>query len=208
MTQAMKHPLLPLTLALFLAACTSPCKNLHKVTSRDDLLKQLYETAFLDDCIFKMKPLELQEIWEVPVSDNSFVQHYSREELENNFILRHYPGESRFNFYVYYYPQRGSIGISLTRDALRSGQYTLFPEGDFTSFLGKPTEDYSKLAALNKQSAKLPYGGKVRNNIESYHIYEWQKGVFCHRTMNTNTNIGAEIYSFNFNNTKNPFHVN
>lgn len=40
---------------------------LHKVENRDDLIKQMYDTAFKDDCLYTMHASELQEIWQIPV---------------------------------------------------------------------------------------------------------------------------------------------
>lgn len=45
-------------------------RMLHKVESRDDLIKQMYETAFKDDCLYVMHAEELKEIWKIPVTDS------------------------------------------------------------------------------------------------------------------------------------------
>ena len=36
---------------------------LHKVTSLYDLIRQMFQTAVFDDCLYDMQPETLQEIW-------------------------------------------------------------------------------------------------------------------------------------------------
>lgn len=207
MTQAMKHPPLPLTLVLFLTACTSPCKNLHKVTSRDDLLKQLYETAYKNDCVFDMSAEELQEIWQVPVSDDSFRYQYSVKELREDFTLGYYPEQSPFDFYVYYYDREdaSSIGLSLTQDALRSGHYTLFPENDFPDFLEKPSEDYTTATIPGAFHVETPYEKHPEQGIQHYHAYQWKRGLIYYREMGARTQTDGEVFDFVFRDTQSAF---
>ena len=43
--------------------------TLHKVTSRDDLIGQMFQTALEDDCLYHFTSTELEKIWGIPVSD-------------------------------------------------------------------------------------------------------------------------------------------
>ena len=51
-------------------------RMLHKVESRDDLIKQMYETAFKDDCLYVMHAEELKNM-EIPVTD-SYPEMYQK----------------------------------------------------------------------------------------------------------------------------------
>ena len=49
---------------------------LHKVENRDDLIKQMYDTAFKDDCLYAMYALELENIWKIPVVEGYVNNHF------------------------------------------------------------------------------------------------------------------------------------
>ncbi|MFW2176506.1 MULTISPECIES: hypothetical protein [unclassified Moraxella] len=181
---------------------SNPCNSLHKVTSRDDLLKQLYETAYKDDCLYKITASELQNIWQVPVSDNSFRRQYTKEQLDKDYSLNLYPNKSPFEFYVFYYPEgQGLIGLSLTRDAWRSGHYTLFPEGDFPNFLGQPTKIYSTVTYPGWRYVRTPYQPENGTNIQRYGGYSWLSGFPYYRKMEADTQPNSEVLYFSFRNS-------
>ena len=58
-----------LTIEAIAQAKASCVKTLHKVTSRDDLIGQMFETALEDDCLYHFTSAELEKIWGIPVFD-------------------------------------------------------------------------------------------------------------------------------------------
>lgn len=57
------------------------CRNLHKVTDVDDLIKQMYDNIN-SHCLFDMPTAELEAIWEVKIFDfTNLVEKVSDEEL-------------------------------------------------------------------------------------------------------------------------------
>lgn len=41
--------------------------QLHRVKNRDDLIRQMYQTAILDDCLYDLSVEELADIWKIPM---------------------------------------------------------------------------------------------------------------------------------------------
>ena len=58
-----------LTVEEIAQAKASCVKTLHKVTSRDDLIVQMFETALEDDCLYHFTSAELEKIWGIPIAD-------------------------------------------------------------------------------------------------------------------------------------------
>ncbi len=113
----------------------SPCNQLHKVTSRDDLLKQLYKTAYQDDCAFDLTNEQLQTALGVPVQP---LLNTSKEEADNikkNPILGYKDIDSPIGLHVETRMNQYMV-VSLTRKGVLA-QRTMFPEGNFPKFLGQ-----------------------------------------------------------------------
>lgn len=123
----MKHPLLPLTLALFLTTCNNqpttqtqgkimitPCQNLYKVETVDDLLKQFYDNID-SHCLFEMDTAELEKIWGIRVFN---------EASTNTNDMDRYAKEA-FGFFI----TKSGIGdrsyfqVTSTKNARNSGLY-------------------------------------------------------------------------------------
>ncbi|HHK6003875.1 TPA: hypothetical protein ACQWMG_001800 [Neisseria subflava] len=105
-------------------------RMLHKVESRDDLIKQMYETAFKDDCLYVMHAEELKEIWKIPVTD-------SYPEMPKYLDI-----ESPIGMYVVieHTSYKTNIYISMTKK-YREKKGSIFPENNFPAFLPVPKED-------------------------------------------------------------------
>ena len=106
------------------------CRSmLHKVENRDDLIKQMYDTAFKDDCLYAMYALELENIWKIPV-----VEGYDSNQLHRNFsssiglyvAIRHDSFQTSF--------------IILPTKQYYKEKISIFPENKFPDFLPKPNE--------------------------------------------------------------------
>lgn len=139
----------------------SPCKNLHKVTSRDDLLKQLYETTFLDDCLYSMSNEELEKIWGVPVRDLDIM--YAEEYVN-----------SPFEFYVLKFNDLGNseIIVKLTKNQQDSGNHMLFPGGEFPTFLGEPKK-FEMTQDMREGQYPTNYIAKSNDQIQDGYMYYW-----------------------------------
>ncbi len=164
------------------------CKGLHKVTSRDDLLQQMYATAFKSDCLFNMTAEELQDIWQVPVSDGNFTKKYSLADIKMDYSLGLFPGKSPFDFYVFYNPKRqGLISLRLTREAWLSGRRSLFSEEYYPAFFGKPTNVYNNMNYHGASSHHTPHA-----------IFEWKSRLLYPRTAWIRIEANGDVLSFNF----------
>lgn len=89
---------------------SNPCDNLHKVTSRDDLIRQMYETAFKDDCLYEMSKDDLENIWGISVKNYLVV-----ETPDADIRTIYHDVESPFGFIVV--KQGRNIAIQLTQKA-------------------------------------------------------------------------------------------
>ncbi len=191
----MKQILQIIMIAFTIISCKSEvkngaCKGLHQVTSRDDLLQQMYATAFKDDCLFDMTAEELQDIWQVPVSDGSYSQQYSGAELDMDYSLSLFPDKSPFDFYVFYNPKRqGLISLRLTRKAWLSGKHSLFSEKYYPECFGKPTNVYDKMAYHGVSSHHTPHI-----------IFEWENILYPRKAW-TRIEANGDVLSFNFTNS-------
>ncbi len=106
------------------------CRSmLHKVESRDDLIKQMYETAFKDDCLYAMYAEELENIWQIPV-----VEGYDSNHLHRNLL-------SSVGLYVAvrHTAYKTSFVILPTEQYFKE-KISIFPENRFPDFLPKPKE--------------------------------------------------------------------
>lgn len=116
--------------------------KLHKVTDRDDLIRQIYETAILEDCLYSIPNKELQAIWDIPVvtGEEEREKHLEQSRL----MLDPIDIDSRLGLYVARYQHDNDkdvfvfFRIKLNWDLFEK-QRTLFLEGHFPKFLGTPT---------------------------------------------------------------------
>lgn len=141
------------------------CRSrLYKVHSRDDLLKQMYETAILDDCLYAMDVKELERIWGIPVgipnpNDTALLKDI-HSPIGLHVVKDGVEGESR----TYY--------LKMTKTEFhRTG--TLFPEGRFPAFLPEPKGFNNELGLANRMDwvpSGNPYIGPEDGQIR----YSWQ----------------------------------
>ncbi|WP_373755459.1 hypothetical protein [Neisseria sp.] len=141
------------------------CRSkLHKAESRDDLLKQMYETAVLDDCLYAMDVEELEKIWGIPVrmvdpNDRALLKDL-HSPIGLHIIKDGVAGESR----AYY--------LKMTKSEFhRTG--TLFPEGRFPAFLPKP-EGFEDELGLANRMAWIPSGNPYIGPEDGPIRYNWQ----------------------------------
>lgn len=111
----------PLTTEQKIAQCRP---YLHRVEHRDDLIRQMFQTGLLDDCLYSMPPEELQQIWDIPVVQMN----------DDNYAGADIP--SRLGFYIAY--SRFGMSIRLNKDSINEVG-TLFPEGHYPKFMPEPS---------------------------------------------------------------------
>ena len=106
------------------------CRSmLHKVENRDDLIKQMYGTAFKDDCLYAMYALELENIWQIPVV----------EGYDSNLSHRDFPSSVGLFVAVEHDSVQTSLNILQTERYYKE-KISIFPENRFPNFLPKPRE--------------------------------------------------------------------
>lgn len=98
--------------------------HLHRAENRDDLIRQMFQTGLLDDCLYSMLPEELQRIWDIPVVPVN-KDTYSGADIP-----------SRLGLYVAY--SRFGLSIRLNKDSIENIG-TLFPEGHYPYFMPEPS---------------------------------------------------------------------
>lgn len=101
---------------------------LHKVENRDDLIKQMYDTAFKDDCLYAMYALELEDIWQIPVVEGHVNNHFENftSPIGLYVAVRHTSYKTSF--------------IILPTKQYFKEKISIFPENRFPDFLPKPKE--------------------------------------------------------------------
>ena len=122
-----------LTVEAIVQAKASCLKTLHKVTCRDDLIDQMYETALEDDCLYHFTSAELEKIWGIPVFDYVQVDPMMLPIPPNKDI------ESPIGLYVEKdtVPAGTSFYMKMTLSELEK-HFSIFPEGYFPSILPEP----------------------------------------------------------------------
>ena len=149
------------------------CMNtLHHVSSRDDLIKQMFQTALEDDCLYHFTSAELEKIWGIPVFD--YVQPADGTDFSkplNKDI------ESSIGLYVETktVPAGTSFYIEMTLSELNQ-HFSIFPEGHFPSILPQPKSYALPEAALRHAPAYLPpYQSPPQAKIKAGRKYYWFK---------------------------------
>ena len=161
-----------LTVEEIAQAKASCLKTLHKVTSRDDLIAQMFETALEDDCLYHFTSAELEKIWGIPVFD--YVQPADGTDFSkplNKDI------ESPIGLYVEKTtaPAGATFRIEMTMTELNQ-HFSIFPKGHFTSVLPNPKSFALNEAALRHPPAYLPpYQSPPQAKIKAGRTYYWVK---------------------------------
>lgn len=164
-------------------------EKLHKVTDRDDLIQQLYETAFEDDCVYEMSNEDLERIWGIPVKQHEYFSPPTQEEILNDPSIQLRDIDSPLGFYIV--TSKDYIGLGLSRDAYNRGVGTLFPEGHFPEIFG----DFSKFEMSaemieGKGLFTTKYASKPTDYIQNGYIY-YKKNIFYSGNI-----IYIEIYPY------------
>ena len=160
-----------LTVEAIAQAKASCLKTLHKVTSRDDLIAQMFETALEDDCLYHFSPTELEKIWDIPVFDYVQVDPMMLPIPPNKDI------ESPIGLYVVKneVPAGATFRIEMTLSELNQ-HFSIFPKGHFTSVLPNPKSFALNEAALRHPPAYLPpYQSPPQAKIKAGRTYYWVK---------------------------------
>ena len=157
---------------------------LHKVTSLDDLIKQMFQTAVFDDCLYDMQPETLQEIWGIPViTEGSYLKYsvYLADVL------------SPFPFFVHRDPNRKMLSIALNTQGYKQDG-TLFPSGKFPDFLPEPSGsrvvDYSPIGGGWLQLSEH-YQAKPDAQIKPNTTYGWVN-IVNNNFIEVQTDIGED----------------
>ena len=148
------------------------CMNtLHHVSNRDDLIKQMFETALEDDCLYHFTSAELEKIWGIPVFDYVQVDPMMLPIPPNKDI------ESPIGLYVVKneVPAGATFRIEMTLSELNQ-HFSIFPEGRFPSVLPQPKSFALNEAALRHPPAYLPpYQLPPQAKIKAGRKYYWFK---------------------------------
>ena len=161
-----------LTVEAIAQAKTSCLITLHKVTSRDDLIKQMFETALEDDCLYHFSPTELEKIWDIPVFDYVQVDPMMLPIPPNKDI------ESPIGLYVEKntVPAGATFRIEMTLSELEK-HFSIFPEGYFPSILPEPKSFALPEAAIRSHHVTYipPYQSPPQAKIKADRMYYWFK---------------------------------
>lgn len=136
------------------------CRSmLHKVENRDDLIKQMYDTAFKDDCLYTMYASELQEIWQIPVIEAyDYMQH--NQDIHSSIGM----------YVVFRHTElKSSLYITQTKEYLdKIG--SIFPENAFPKFFPKPmTHEIPEGVYLDfEYSAKRKDDDSIKERLDYY----------------------------------------
>ena len=162
-----------LTVEAIAQAKASCLKTLHKVTSRDDLIGQMFQTALEDDCLYHFTSAELAKIWGIPVFD--YVQPADGTDFSkplNKDI------ESSIGLYVE--KETAAAGASfymkMTLSELNQ-HFSIFPEGHFPSSLPTPKSFAVPEEALRPHHPTYipPYQSPPQAKIKADRMYYWFK---------------------------------
>ncbi|UOP04384.2 hypothetical protein LVJ77_08605 [Conchiformibius kuhniae] len=178
---AMPNKYLPALLAaLIFCGCTAanqPNKNtcsqkLHKAENRDDLIKQMYQTGFLDECLYQYTPEQLTAIWQIPVI-------FQKDDSDNA------GDDAPFGLYVVHQPpvneyQRPKFSIRMNQ-AMRNQIGSIFPEGHFPDVLPEPDDidgpyNLSMRTGAAYRKIDTVYKGRQDDQIQEGTKYFWVRG--------------------------------
>ena len=161
-----------LTVEAIAQAKASCLITLHKVTSRDDLIGQMFETALEDDCLYHFSPTELEKIWDIPVFDYVQVDPMMLPIPPNKDI------ESPIGLYVEKdtVPAGTSFYMKMTLSELEK-HFSIFPEGYFPSILPEPKSFALPEAAIRSHHVTYipPYQSPPQAKIKADRMYYWFK---------------------------------
>ena len=162
------------------------CKDyLHKVTSLDDLIRQMFQTAVFDDCLYDMQPEILQEIWGIPVIAEGDYLKYSVN-------LADVP--SPFPFFVHRDPSWKILSIALNAQGYKQDG-TLFPGGNFPDFIPDPSSsvpiDYSPIDGRWLKLSRY-YRAKPDAQIKPNRTYTWINVVGDNNFIQVSADIAEE----------------
>ena len=161
-----------LTVEEIAQAKASCVKTLHKVTSRDDLIVQMFETALEDDCLYHFTSAELEKIWGIPVFDYVQVDPMMLPIPPNKDI------ESPIGLYVEKdtVPAGTSFYMKMTLSELEK-HFSIFPEGYFPSILPEPKSFALPEAAIRSHHVTYipPYQSPPQAKIKADRMYYWFK---------------------------------
>ena len=147
-------------------------QTLHKVTSRDDLIGQMFETALEDDCLYHFTSTELEKIWGIPVFDYVQVDPMMLPIPPNKDI------ESPIGLYVEKdtVPAGTSFYMKMTLSELEK-HFSIFPEGYFPSILPEPKSFALPEAAIRSHHVTYipPYQSPPQAKIKADRMYYWFK---------------------------------
>ena len=147
-------------------------QTLHKVTSRDDLIGQMFETALEDDCLYHFTSTELEKIWGIPVFDYVQVDPMMLPIPPNKDI------ESPIGLYVEKdtVPAGTSFYMKMTLSELEK-HFSIFPEGYFPSILPEPKSFTLPEAAIRSHHVTYipPYQSPPQAKIKADRMYYWFK---------------------------------
>ena len=142
--------------------------TLHKVTSRDDLIGQMFQTALEDDCLYHFTSTELEKIWGIPVFDYVQVDPMMLPIPPNKDI------ESPIGLYVEKdtVPAGTSFYMKMTLSELEK-HFSIFPEGYFPSILPEPKSFALPEAAIRSHHVTYipPYQSPPQANIKADRMY-------------------------------------
>ena len=160
-----------LTVEAIAQAKASCLKTLHKVTSRDDLIAQMFQTALENDCLYHFSSAELEKILGIPVADYIHVDPLKLPVPPNKDI------ESPIGLYVVKntIPAGATFRIEMTLSELNKN-FSIFPEGRFPSVLPQPKSFALNEAALRHPPAYIPpYQLPPQAKIKAGRKYYWFK---------------------------------
>lgn len=163
------------------------CKSkLHRVTDRDDLIRQIYETAILEDCLYSMSTKELQAIWDIPVlTVEEERQKYPSKKAPT---LEPVDIHSRLGLYVvrseienakFYTENFNTVNLTIRLNLSSfEKQRTLFLEGNFPEFLGTPiVKEFDPIATTMRYPIfadfHQKYGSRKSDFIQGTTNYYW-----------------------------------
>lgn len=163
------------------------CKSkLHKVADRDDLIRQMYETAILEDCLYDFSAKELENIWQIPV--------YNKLDEELNVV-------SNIDLYVtkWDWAEKGIL-FSIEVPKTVSKEHEFIFTHEFPEFLPIPNKkqfttkgeltdyDYSKDIERIWEEKNLHKKGFIQPNMQYYWHYQGRE-MFAHNYIHGVTSL-------------------
>ena len=147
--------------------------HLHKVTDLDDLIRQMFQTGLFDNCLYDMQPVELHQIWGVPVLPDTEGLSFRASQADVN---------SPFNFFVQFDVSHKKklnwLAITLNKKGYEQDG-TLFPSGKFPDFLPEPSviDDWHTYLGGAIELRASTYIGKPDAEIQPEKVYYWMNNT-------------------------------